>query len=76
MLGEQVWRFLPQHLGDDFSLPAFAPLQLRDGAAIELDSDLIEVDDDAAANPASVQRDVASLEGRPRKRVGGGARSG
>ena len=54
-LGEQIWRFLPQHLDDDVPLPAFLPLQFRDAEAIELDSDLIEVGDNAAANPASDQ---------------------
>ena len=61
-LSEQIWRFLPQHLDDDFPLPAFVPLQLRDGAAIELDSDLIKVGDDAGANPASNQRDDRPAE--------------
>src|SRR5262249_43571389 len=38
------------------------PLQLRDGTAIELDSDLIEVGDDAVTNPASNQRDDRPAE--------------
>jgi len=61
-LGEQIGRFLPQHLDDDFSLPAFVPLHLRDGATIELDSDLIEIGDDAPTNPASNQRDDRPAE--------------